>query len=409
MTDEQPPDPQSRRARLASRRSRLRVLGAMLALVVLIGVLTAAVALREDSNGGAVTPSPANHRLKIGRATAPQLGALSKVGPPRALSHADPLRLWIGGDSLAGSFGPALGQTAGATGVVDATIDYKVSSGLEDQGIRDWYAHAQEKMASEDPDAVVFIIGTNDASIANTYDGNNDGVPDWEAGYREKIDRMMTTFVGGARKRTVFWLGPPTLGADNLDRGAKLLGPVMREEAKKFAPNVVYVDTYRLFEGENGGYSRYLTDAKGKSVQVRISDGVHFTVDGAQYLGDILFKLLDKRWDITKQAQPSEPIDYTIAHGSNDYVPGVGRYRPTVTYGSSNGSSNNTTSPSTETTVNTGASSSTVATGTTNPSTPTTGVTNTTTPTPTTVPHTTTPPTTPHTTPHTTVTHATTP
>ena len=187
-------------------------------------------------------------------------------------------------------------------------------------------------MASEDPDAVVFIIGTNDASIANTYDGNNDGVPDWEADYREKIDRMMTTFVGGARHRTVFWLGPPTLGDDNLDRGAKLLGPVMREEAKKFAPDVVYVDTYRLFEGEDGGYSRYLTDAKGKSVQVRISDGVHFTVDGAQYLGDILFKLLDKRWDITRAGRSRrEPIDYTIAHGSNDYVPGVGRYRPTVT------------------------------------------------------------------------------
>ena len=49
--------------------------------------------------------------------------------------------------------------------MVDATIDYKVSSGLEDQGIRDWQQHAQEKMASDDPDAVVFIIGTNDASI----------------------------------------------------------------------------------------------------------------------------------------------------------------------------------------------------------------------------------------------------
>ena len=49
--------------------------------------------------------------------------------------------------------------------MVDATIDYKVSSGLADQGIRDWYEHAQETMASDDPDAVVFIIGTNDASI----------------------------------------------------------------------------------------------------------------------------------------------------------------------------------------------------------------------------------------------------
>ena len=33
---------------------------------------------------------------------------------------------------------------------------------------------------------------------------------------------------------------------------------------------------------------------------MRISDGVHFTVDGAQYLGDIVWKLLDKRWHITQ-------------------------------------------------------------------------------------------------------------
>ena len=30
-------------------------------------------------------------------------------------------------------------------------------------------------MARDNPDAVVFIIGTNDASIVNTYDANNDG------------------------------------------------------------------------------------------------------------------------------------------------------------------------------------------------------------------------------------------
>ena len=134
----------------------------------------------------------------------------------------------------------------------------------------------------------MFIIGTNDASIVSTYDSNHDGVPDWEVDYREKIDRMMATFVGGSRHRTVFWLGPPTLGDETLDKGAKAMGPVMREEAKKFAPDVIYVDTYKLFStpGPDGGYSRSLPDAQGNDVQMRISDGVHFTVDGAQYLSD---------------------------------------------------------------------------------------------------------------------------
>ena len=331
MTDEQAPDPTSRRGRLASRRQRLRMLGLAFALVlVLAAVVVADTNLRGNDTGP--TTSAGNHAAgALDPTTTLNLGKAAKLPPPRALSHDDPLALWIGGDSLAGSFGPALGQTAGATGVVKATIDYKVSSGLADDGIRDWEQHAQDKMASENPDAVVFIIGTNDASIVNSQDSNHDGVPDWEVSYREKIDRMMATFVGGPRKRTVFWLSPPTLGDPALDRGAKALGPVMREEAKKFSPDVVFVDTYSLFSGPNGGYARSLPDGKGHDVQMRISDGVHFTVDGAQYLANAVWKLLNSRWDIARQADASQPIDYTIAPGSNDYVPGLGHYRPPVT------------------------------------------------------------------------------
>lgn len=400
MTDEQPPEPQTRRARLATRRHRLRVLGIVVMVGVVVGAVITGIASRDsDSSAAPITNDKVTR--KLAPATEPNLGEAKGIKPPRALTHADPLRLWIGGDSLAGSFGPALGQTAGDTGVVDATIDYKVSSGLADQGIRDWEEHAQEEMASEDPDAVVFIIGTNDASIANTYDADDDGVADWEADYREKLDRMMETFVGGDRHRTVFWLGPPTLGDSDLDRGAVLLGPVMREEAEKYGPDVVYIDTYRLFEGEDGGYSRYLNDARGESVQMRISDGIHFTVDGAEYLGDIIYKLLDKRWDIGAQAQPSEPIDYTIAEGSNDYVPGVGRYRPNNSnsgWDSDSGSNSGTTTPAS---ISASTVASTPASGV-PPTQPTATVPHT--KPPTTAPPATPPPTTPHTTPPTTPT-----
>ena len=328
MTDEQTPEDQSRRARLATRRHRWRVVTVTSLVVLIVAGAATAFALHARNADSAPNTDDVSATTP-GHVTEPNLGQASKL-KSRPLTHNDPLRLWIGGDSLAGSFGPALGQTAGATGVVKATIDYKVSSGLEDQGIRDWYEHAQETMASDDPDSVVFIIGTNDASIVNSYDANGDGVPDWEKDYREKIDRMMATFVGGKRHRTVFWLGPPTLGDSTLDRGTKKLGPVMAQEARKFAPDVVYIDTYKLFEGPDGGYARSFPDATGAVEQMRISDGIHFTVDGAQYLSDIVWKLLDRRYKITQQAVPSQPIEYTIAEGSNDYVPGVGHYRPPV-------------------------------------------------------------------------------
>jgi hypothetical protein len=332
---------------LALRRHRTRVIVVTCVTVVVFVLAGAAVALRAYDADSAPFGNDSKP-TDLGAVTEPNLGKASKLDPPRRLSHDQPLKLWIGGDSLAGSFGPALGQVAGATGVVDATIDYKVSSGLADQGIRDWPEHAAEAMTSEDPDAVVFIIGTNDAPIANTYDGDGDGKADWEQDYREKLDTMMRTLVGGSRHRTVFWLGPPTLGDSNLDRGAELLGPVMAQEARKFAPDVVYIDTYRLFEGSDGGYSSELPDATGEVVQVRISDGVHFTVDGAEYLGNIVWKLLDKRWDISKQAVPSQPIEYTIAEGSNDYVPGVGDHYSSGNSGYDDDGSSSDTTPATD-------------------------------------------------------------
>jgi hypothetical protein len=333
MTDEESPDTDSRRKRLAKRRRRTRAVGVVLAIALIALGIGTGMALHNRDDTSAATPGRNPGADKGDSVTQPSIIApVRRLRPPRSISHSDPLRLWIGGDSLAGSFGPALGQTVGATGVVDATIDYKVSSGLADQGIRDWPDHAQQVMTDSDPDAIVFIIGTNDASIVNTYDSNGDGAPDWEADYRDRIDRMMETFVGGTRHRTVYWLGPPTMGDHTLNKGGYEIGRVMREEARKFAPDVVYVDTYRLFSDENGDYSRSLPDANGDITEMRISDGIHFSVDGAKYLADTIWKLLDKRWKITAQADPSQPIDYTIAQGSNDYVPGVGRYRPTVPY-----------------------------------------------------------------------------
>jgi len=365
MTDEDSPDTDSRRRRLATRQRRIRVVGAVVAVALIALATGTAMALRDNDNSSA-TPTDKNARVKR-ESPAPDssIGTVKRLGPPRLISHDNPMRLWIGGDSLAGSFGPALGQTGGATGVVDASIDYKVSSGLEDQGIRDWDEHAMEAMADEDPDHVVFIIGANDVSIVNSHDGDDDGIDDWSVAYREKVHRMMEILVGGSRHRIVYWLGPPTMGDDDLNVGAFELGRLMRSEAKKFAPDIVYIDTYKIFADANGDYSRSLPDATGEVQEMRISDGVHFSVDGGKYLADKLWTRIDKRWSVAAQADPSNPIDYSIAEGSNDYVPGIGRYRPSVP-----DQSEDTTPPPLDTTTTIG--SPTTTTPPTNPVTTTT-------------------------------------
>jgi hypothetical protein len=328
MTDQATPDNDaeaaatSRRDRLAARRRRTRVTVALIATLALGA--SAAIAAYEyagEKDAPAATPLPPE-KLAVGD----ELHAVHNVTaafPPRALDHAHPLRLWVGGDSLAGSFGPSLGDLLGATGIVQATIDYKVSSGLWSNDIRDWYARATAQMKSDDPEAVVYIIGTNDTPVVNSVDANHNGVPDWEEAYRVKVDRMMDLFVGNTNApRTVFWLGAPTLGEQNMDTAAQQIDQVVQAEALKRGTDVVFLDTYRLFSGPDGGYSRDIVDEHGKTIEARISDGVHFTPDGAAYLARAVFALLDARWHIKQHADPAQPLGWNFASGDEETVPG---------------------------------------------------------------------------------------
>jgi hypothetical protein len=343
-------DPSSRRDRLDAARHKTRkrvIIGVV--VVVMAGALAAGAYEYNANDSEAHAAPPAGRSGNFGREGTLVSPSAARAGAPRKLDHAHPLSLWIGGDSLAGSFGPALGDDVGATGVVKTVIDYKVSSGLWSNDIRNWYERATAQMNSDNPDAVVYIIGTNDAPVVNRVDANGDGVPDWEAAYRMKVARMMDLFVG-PNHRTVFWLGPPTLGDDNMDSGAKKIGEVMREEAKKREPDVVYLDTYKLFSGPDGGYSRQILDEKGNEITARISDGTHFTPDGAAYLARAVFTLIDARWKLLKQADPSQPIPWTPASGSGELVPGYS-YRPTSRYHpGEHDKTNDTAAPVAETT-----------------------------------------------------------
>jgi hypothetical protein len=349
MTDQQPdPEvPEGRRERLASRRRRrTKIVVTVVTVIAIGGVATvSAIALSDKDAAPGVTSVTTNPKL----AAIGQLPDGPKVPtgqPLRALDHDHPLRLWIGGDSLAGSFGPTLGDMLDATGIVQTRVDYKVSSGLWSNDIRDWQARAESQMASDNPEAVVFIIGTNDTPVVNNVDRNNDGEPDWETSYRQKVDKMMDTFVGtGPTPRTVYWLGAPTLGTESMNRGAKAIDALVSAEALKRGTKVIFVDTYRLFSDSQGGYSRDIVDDKGQTIEARISDGVHFTADGAAYLAREVFGLLDARWKLTKQADPAQPYHWSLAYGSGESVPGYHYHYSN--YSSSQQSSGSTTSPPT--------------------------------------------------------------
>ena len=57
----------------------------------------------------------------------------------------------------------------------------------------------------------------------------------------------------------------------------------MTEAAKR--PKVVFVDTWQMFSGRNGGWADFVVDPRdGQGKPVRAKDGFHLNTDGAEIL-----------------------------------------------------------------------------------------------------------------------------
>jgi hypothetical protein len=315
-----PGDSPDRRDRRRHRKRRqVRRVASIVGTVLVIAALVV-VALDVVRFGGNDKPSLANVVRTPSRAESPAATTTTGARDCRPLSTSDPLRLWVGGDSLAGSLGPELGKLEGATGVVQPYFDSRVSSGLSDPGFFDWPDHATTEMARLDPEIVVFIIGTNDWTAVSG---------DWKQAYADKVDSMMQTLVGPGR--TVYWLGAPTLKDQKMDGAVVQVNAVAQEVAQRHS-KVHYVDTYKLFSDSDGTFSADLPDEQGNVVTMRAGDGVHFTTDGADYLARQVYKLVDAQCDVTAQKVDGATKQTIETEGSTQVAPGA-------TSGSGSGSS----------------------------------------------------------------------
>lgn len=256
----------------------------------------------------------------------------------RALTHEEPLRLWIGGDSLAGSVGPSLGELAAATGVVQPQFYSKVSSGLTNPNFFDWPETAREQIALLDPEVVVFVVGTNDANVWDPADAE---------AYRLKTLAMMRELVGGSKHREVLWLGAPVAKSKSLEEGVKAVN-LIAEQAASEVPGVTYVDTHALFADDAGRYQSSFADESGKVRVMRAGDGVHFSVDGGDFIGRYLFGILDARWHLLRQADASQPLSVRETEGTTQY-PGTHRDVGATVVGRNSSPSTTTTRPRTGT------------------------------------------------------------
>ena len=286
-------------------RKRLLIVAVVVAVVVAVGGTVWAL---QSSSARDRLPPRAERRSQVPFTIATPV----HLGCRAPLTSDDPLRLWIAGDSLAGSLGPELGDLAAATGVVAPTFDTRPSSGLTSPGFFDWPAHAREEVERVDPEVVVFIIGANDSDVADDGTLDAHGKPAWKTRYALLVQQMLEILGDG---RSVIWIGSPTLRDGHKNEGVRQLDEVARTVVSNRVRST-YVDAYRLFADEHGDYTPTLTGLDGHTVRVRTSDGVHFNSAGGRYLAAVVLDLLDRQCDIREQADPLHPQEIRESPGS---------------------------------------------------------------------------------------------
>ena len=248
---------------------------------------------------GAADPGPINvaptpSEVAASEATQPQPSESPPA--PHVPTRRDPLRVWVGGDSLTSEFGPALADRLARTGRAEAEVEYRFSTGLSRPDYFDWPARLHSVIREQDPEVFVAMFGANDGqNIAVNGDVLTFGAPQWQEEYARRVDTVMALLSRDGRD--VLWVGQPIMRVPDFDQKMELLNDIYRERARTH-PGVQYVDTRRLFS-RDGAFSAYLNNDDGQPVLMRQQDGVHLTRAGGERLTDVVVAQITQRWDLS--------------------------------------------------------------------------------------------------------------
>jgi lysophospholipase L1-like esterase len=204
---------------------------------------------------------------------------------------ADPLHVLVVGDSLGVDLGNPLVNVLAASGVVDATADAHIDTGLSRPDYFDWPAELRDDLAVYSPEVVVVFMGANDPQNM-VVDGNAVayGTTAWAEDYGQRVD----SFANEATRRgtRVILVGMPPMADPGLGAAMQVLNQAFALSAR--VPGVTYFASWPVMSDPSGAFQTYLPDGSGNEVQVREPDGTHITPAGADRLARAIVGELDR-------------------------------------------------------------------------------------------------------------------
>ena len=238
---------------------------------------------------GLVTSGPPPRTPTTTATTAPGTkGGASSTTPttappnPKEPTASQPLRALIVGDSIGLDLGGPLQAALAGTGVVNAALDARESTGLTRPDYFNWPAELTSDIAKTQPQVVIVMIGANDAQ---DFLGPPDvpyTSPQWNTMYAQRVAQFMKIAQSGGA--TVVWVGMPPMQNAGLNAQMSDVNAVVQQQAAAAKPPVTYLSTDRSLGTAQGGYTAFITNGAGQVVNVRTPDGTHLTPGGGEVL-----------------------------------------------------------------------------------------------------------------------------
>ncbi|MGH8995390.1 MAG: SGNH/GDSL hydrolase family protein [Acidimicrobiales bacterium] len=210
-------------------------------------------------------------------------------------SAKSPLRVLVLGDSLGIDLGDVLVNDLSATGVVQATLDGQVSTGLTRPDYFDWPAELTADLPRDTPQVIVIMMGANDAQDLPGPPDVPFGTSTWDSTYRSRVAQLMEEATSRGAK--VVWIGMPPMQNPGLSTAMARINGLVASEARKHV-GVDYVASWTLIGTAAGQFTPYLVEG-GQEVNVREPDGTHIAPGGAQVLSSAVEAALRSQFKVT--------------------------------------------------------------------------------------------------------------
>jgi uncharacterized protein len=215
-------------------------------------------------------------------------GSKDKV-PPKVLT-----RIAFAGDSIVDNYWEGILRVISANACLKTSVELgrfaRNGTGLTRGDKLFWPREVRRIGDTFKPDLFVLSVGLNDRQFI--VDGNGArtawGAPEWTDKYRS----LVVEFLQGAaaNKAGVLIVGLPAVrdSTENADLQGK---NKMFAEAVAMvgAAHVQYVEPWRLKQEGIDAFASYGPDRNGRTVQIRTSDGEHFTVAGEDLVAAYLY------------------------------------------------------------------------------------------------------------------------